>query len=273
MPEGDTIHRTANRMRPVLVDRPLVSAEAPRLLRPMPPAGTVVTDVVARGKHLLVSFDNDEVLHTHMRMTGSWHTYPIGARWQRPRRGMRVVLANATVQAVCFDAPVVELVDARVIERHPALVGIGPDLITEPDAVAAAMERLATLGVGDVPLIELLLDQRVAAGIGNVYANELCFLLRLDPRTPAAAVALDELARAFDLGASLLRANVHRAHRTTLPGRSDGSLWVYGRGGRPCRRCATSIVQGRVGAGARPTYWCPSCQPPTGLGLDQRLAP
>lgn len=260
MPEGDTIHRAARRLASVLDGRRLTRLEAPRLSRPMPPAGTGVVAVEARGKHLLVHFDDGHVLHTHMRMNGSWHTYAAGARWQRSPRRMRVVLADHEVQAVCFDAPVVELLDEAGLDRHPGLRALGPDLVVDDDAVAVGLQRMGTLGTADRLVVEVLLDQRIAAGIGNVYANEVTFLAGVNPSTPLSAVAVGERQSMLADAQRLLRANLATQVRTTVPG-PRGGLWVYDRAGRPCRRCGTTLVGAAMGDGARPTTWCPACQP------------
>lgn len=259
MPEGDTIHRTAATLRPVLVGRTLTRLEAPRLPREMPPTGTTVTAVEARGKHLLVHFDDGHVLHTHMRMTGSWHVYRVGQRWRRARSRLRVLLADDEVQAVCFDAPVVELLDRQALARHPRLRSLGPDLLADPD-LDEALARMVALAAGDRAIVAVLLDQRVAAGIGNVYASELCFLAGVHPLTPLAQVPPATRRRLLEEAARLLRANLATTSRTTVPGARSGALWVYDRAGRPCRRCGTAVVGRKVGDGARPTYWCPRCQ-------------
>lgn len=261
MPEGDTIHRTANRLGAVLVDRPLTTLRAPRLVRSMPQPGTRVTLVQARGKHLLVWFDQDDlVLHTHMRMTGAWHIYRSGARWRRAPRRMRVVLADTEVQAVCFDAPIVELLGRREVERHPVLSRLGPDLVVDEGCAAVAVQRMAMFGVAHRTVAEVLLDQRIAAGIGNVYANEVAFLADVDPRTPASRVPREVFATMYGEVARLLRSNLVVPQRTTVANAQPGTLWVYGRTGRPCRRCGATIRDGRVGVQARVVHWCPTCQ-------------
>ncbi len=260
MPEGDTIHRTAATLRAVLAGRRLSTLDVPRLPGPMRPPGTAVADVAARGKHLLVTFDDDWVLHTHMRMTGSWHTYRVGDRWRRGRSRMRVLLADAEVQAVCFDAPVVELLDPPALARHPSLRALGPDLVTRDDGVEVGLDRMASLGEGHRPVVEVLLDQRITSGIGNVYANEVAFLAGVHPMADLATVDVDRRTRMLADATRLLRANLTTRGRTTVP-RTDGGLWVYDRSGRPCRRCGTPIVGRKVGDAARPTYWCPTCQP------------
>jgi endonuclease-8 len=259
MPEGDTIHRTAATLGALLTGRRLTRLEAPRLPGPMRPPGTAVVDVAALGKHLLVTFDDDWVLHTHMRMTGSWHTYHVGDRWRRGPSRMRALLADPEVQAVCFDAPVVELLDPPARDRHPALRALGPDLVVRDDGVELGLERMAALGAGHRPVVEVLLDQRITAGIGNVYANEVAFLAGVHPLTDLASVDQERRATMLADATRLLRANLTTRSRTTVP-RTDGGLWVYDRGGRPCRRCGTTILGRKVGDGARPTYWCPTCQ-------------
>lgn len=197
MPEGDTIHRSAATLRRALAGRTLTRLEAPRLARAMPPPGTAVEDVRARGKHLLVVFDDDHVLHTHMRMTGSWHVYRARARWQRGRSRMRALLADEQVQAVCFDAPVVELLDRAALERHPSLSRLGPDLCQPDVDLEAALARMGRVPEPDRALVEVLLDQRVAAGVGNVFASELAFLAGRHPLTPLAAIDVDTRSRSW----------------------------------------------------------------------------
>lgn len=260
MPEGDTIHRSAATLRRALAGRTLTRLEAPRLARPMPPPGTTVDEVQARGKHLLVAFDDGHVLHTHMRMTGSWHVYRARARWQRGRSRMRVLLADDDVQAVCFDAPVVELLDRAALDRHPTLSRLGPDLCRSDVDLAAALARMGRIPEPDRALVEVLLDQRVAAGVGNVFASEVAFLAGRHPLTPLTAIDVDTREQLLADAARLLQANLARSRRTTVPDAPDGSLWVYGRDGRPCRRCGTTVRVAAVGEGARPTYWCPRCQ-------------
>lgn len=260
MPEGDTIHRSAATLRRALVGRTLTRLDAPRLPGSMPPAGTAVDDVQARGKHLLVGFDDGHVLHTHMRMTGAWHVYRARERWRLGRGRMRVVLADDQVQAVCFDAPVVELLDDGAVERHPALSRLGPDLCLPDVDLDAAVARMGRIPEPDRHLVEVLLDQRVAAGIGNVFASELAFLAGRHPMATLEDVDVATRRGLMADAARLLQDNLDRSRRTTVPAAPEGSLWVYGRDGRPCRRCGTPILVARVGDGARPTYWCPRCQ-------------
>ncbi len=267
VPEGDTIHRTAIRMRPVLAGRSVVRFEAPRLAGDRPRVGDVVDDVEARGKHLLVHFGSGLSLRTHMKMTGAWHLYREGERWRRGPHLARVVLGvDSGWEAVCFQAPVVETYH-RAAGPPAVLASLGPDLADPDPDLDAAVDRarrlVAGAGTGDasvgsvVQLGDLLLDQRVAAGIGNVYKSEVCFLHGLDPFTPAADVDVDVLRACYRTAHRLLRANLGRTGRVTY---EDG-VAVYGRRGQPCRRCGTPVRMRRQGPMARSTYWCPTCQP------------
>lgn len=261
MPEGDTIHRTAATLRRALVGRVLREFRAPRLGRLVPEPGEIVSGVEARGKHLLVDFSGGLTLHTHMRMSGSWHTYGPGQRWRRSPGALRALIGVDGVTAVCFSAPVVELLDERALRRHPVLRRLGPDL-SAPDAdLHDALRRMRALTHAEETLGDVLLDQRVACGLGNVYKSEVCHLHEVDPRTPI--VRVDEPLRAALLatGARLLAANLALTWRTTVAGAREGTLHVYGRGGEPCRRDGAPVVMARVGPQARVTYWCPTCQP------------
>lgn len=263
MPEGDTIHRTARTLSRVLRGEPLEAFVAPRLNPPFPARGTLILDVEARGKHLLLRFEDGLVLHTHLGMPGSWHVYRPGEPWQR--RDVRARVAVPDAVAVCFSAPVVELLDDGALERHPVLRRLGPDLCLPAPDLDAALERMATLGPGRT-IGEVLLDQHVAAGIGNVYRSETCFLEKIDPRTPLAAVPLDRRRSLLARGGALLRANLTTVRRTTVPGGPPGALFVYGREGRGCRRCGTAIRTDRLGEHARTVFWCPTCQPVLEVG-------
>ena len=256
MPEGDTIHRAAARLRPVLEGAALVAFDAPRLRPPFPAPGHAIDAVEARGKHLLVHFGDGHVLHTHMRMSGSWHVVP---RRATPPRGRAIVTVERAV-AVCRRAPVVEVLDEAALRRHPGLRRLGPDLTVAGVDLDEAVARVATHAVVGEGIGDVLLDQRPACGIGNVIMNETCFLEGLHPTTPVERVDLDTRRRLYATASELLVRNVALSRRTTVPDAPLGSLWVYDRGNRPCRRCGTRIEGGRTGRDARATWWCPSCQ-------------
>ena len=191
-------------------------------------------------------------------MTGSWHLYRAGERWRRPHHRMRAAITTADgVVAVCFDAPTVELVRRAVggAIRHPRLDALGPDLCRADADLATAVARLGTIG-GDREIGVALLDQRIACGVGNVYKSEVLFACGIDPFTPVTDLGDDERRQLVATAHRLLLANLDRARRTTVP----GGLAVYGRTGRPCRRCRTPIRVRRQGEQPRATYWCPTCQ-------------
>lgn len=257
MPEGDTIFRTATSLRNALAGKPLVRLETARVHAGGPAPGTEVRSVEARGKHLLIGFADGRVLHTHMQMSGSWHVYRPGERWRRAPGAMRVLLEVPDAIAVCFSAPVVELLREHDLARHPQLSALGPDLCSPDADLAEALERLERLPPG-TEIGVALLDQRVACGAGNVYKSETLFACRTDPFTGVGD--LDRGVRRMILAkaSELLRRNLDRGPRATY----EGGLAVYGRARRPCPRCGTTIRSRRQGEAARTTYWCPACQAP-----------
>lgn len=260
MPEGDTIHRTAASLRAALVGRALTRVDLPRHPRPWPAVGATVTGVEARGKHLLVATDDGLFVHTHQRMTGSWHLYGPADRWRKSPRSAVVVLAVRGVVAVCFASPVVEVLDATGLRRHPTLRGLGPDLCDPEADVDDVLLRLDRLVDGTRTIGEALLDQRIACGVGNVYRCDVLFLHGVHPATPVGTVDRATRRQLFETAGELLRRNLDGAARTTTGGPA-GTLWVYGRAGEPCRRCGTAVAQGHLGEQARVVYWCPTCQP------------
>ncbi len=285
MPEGDTLHRTAAVLREVILGWRVTAARGrPGGAQLGRVVGSTIDRVDAVGKHLLIGFDDGLTLHTHLRMNGSWHRYRPGETWRRsPARAVAVVEVQGAV-AVCFDAPVVELLETRALRLHPALAALGPDLIeAEPD-VGTALARLRVPSRAGMTVGEALLDQRALAGLGNVYRSEVCFVERVDPCLLLGDVAPEVLERLVRTGARLLRANRGGPARTTTPDalgaspdarvgslrRADGDrLWVYGRTGRPCRRCG-SLVRSRVVGHELPrrVWWCPACQPTGAGGVD-----
>ena len=270
MPEGDTIHRTAARLRDALGGRVLTRVEFARLAPPLPTVGATVERVEARGKHLLIHLSDGFIVHTHQRMTGTWHLYRPGSPWRRSARSARCVLGVSDVTAVCFAAPVVEVLDAGALARHPALRRLGPDLADPAadldDAVRRARRLVETrAGMGEALSVgELLLDQSVACGVGNVYRCEVLFLQRLDPATPAREVSGSVVRALLATAGELLRANLSGNARTTVAGRPQGTLWVYGRAGSACRRCGHAIIRERLGEPSRVVDRCPTCQPAGG---------
>lgn len=264
MPEGDTIHRAAARLRPALAGRPLRAFRAPRVPRPHPRPGPLVDRVDAVGKHLLVRFGDGWVLDTHLRMTGSWHLYRTGERWRQPAHLARAVIEVDGWVAVCFSAPVVRLSHDGVRSGGPpavpALGHLGPDLCRTDVDLDEVVRRMAAIPEPGTAVAEVLLDQRVAAGVGNVFKSEVLFACRVDPFVVIDRVDHATRRRLAATAARMLQANLGPGPRTTAPG-PPGSLAVYGRQRQPCPRCGSPVRMTRRGPLARSTYWCPTCQP------------
>ncbi len=255
MPEGDTLHRAAARLRPALVGRPLVRFEAPRLLGERPAVGTEIVAVEAVGKNLLIRFDGGLVLRTHLGMPGVWHLYEDGERWRLPRHLVRALVAVPGWEAVCFRAPRVDTT------RGDPVGHLGPDLCTPDPDLDEALRRFAAHPDPTVEIAVALLDQQLASGIGNVYKSEVLHRERVDPFAPLGDVPESTRRRLLATANRLLLHNLGTRRRTTVAG-PPGSLAVYRRAGRPCRQCGTPVRMVRHGEHARSTYWCPRCQPP-----------
>lgn len=279
MPEGDTIYRTARSLQNVLAGHRATKfdtayAHLARVNDDGPIAGRLIERCEAAGKHVLIRFEGDLILRTHMRMNGSWHLYRHGERWWRGPQAMRVRVDTADWVAVAFDVPVAEFVTARQLASTGPVAALGPDLLKPEFDRDEAIRRVRAAGA--LPVAQALLDQRLVAGIGNVYKSEVLFLAGLHPETPASAVPLASLARVLEIARGLLADNVvpgsaagiqtyrslRRSDRRADPA---DSLWVYSRTGRPCRRCGAAIRSMKMGLDARTTYWCPTCQPPFGV--------
>ncbi len=286
MPEGDTLFRTAEVLRAILLDRPVHAARG----RPDGVAlgrcvGSRVTSVEAQGKHLLIGFSNGLTLHTHLRMHGSWHRYRPWERWRKSPDRAVAVIETPNAVAVCFDAPTVELIETRALALHPVLSTLGPDLLADPPDLDAATANLGSPARAATPVGEALLDQSLLAGVGNVYRSEVLFLERVDPFLPLGALGPGVAARLVATSARLLRANRSAGERVTTddalggaPGaglprrRGEARLHVYGRPGRPCPRCGTRIRTRVFGDLPRRVFWCPACQAPgSGSAAGARL--
>ncbi|HET9083841.1 MAG TPA: DNA-formamidopyrimidine glycosylase family protein [Candidatus Limnocylindrales bacterium] len=257
MPEGDTLFRTAQGLRPYLVGRDVLAARAqgpgpvPQVQRIV---GKRVDAVEAQGKNLLIRFDGGLELRTHLRMNGSWHRYRPGERWRRPPGRARLVLEVDGTVAVCFDAPVVELFETRAEVVHPSLSRLGPDLLDPDFDAMEALRRLRAPERAELSISAALLDQRALAGIGNIWRNETLFAERVDPFVAVRDLDDATLARLITTARRLLTQSAGVA-----PGRAPTK--VYRRTGRPCPRCGTPIRSAPLsGEVPRTTYWCPSCQ-------------
>jgi endonuclease VIII len=257
MPEGDTIHRAAGRMREVLQGRvpEEILTPHPRFRAdrwPQRLQGRPVRAVEARGKHLLVRFEGDLTLHSHLRMSGLWVVCREGERWRRAAGRAWLVMRCEEWEVIEFDGPVLELMSDFRARADPRLSALGQDVLGEDldrDRFLARLRKSdVTRAIGDA-----LLDQRIVAGIGNLWKSELCFAAAIDPWRTVTEVSDEEALQLVGLAAELMRRSVSSGY-TARP-RS-----VYGQAGRPCPRCGTTIRRCGQGEHNRTTYWCPGCQ-------------
>jgi endonuclease-8 len=256
MPEGDTIHHAANRIRPILAGAvPEIRTPHPRLRADRWPerlAGRAVRAVDAHGKHLFLHFDGDLLIHSHLRMTGSWGTYDHGQRWGRSPRRAWLVMSARDSDVVQFDGPVLELMTESRSRFDQRIAGLGPDIVAEDFDEGRFLRRLReedpTRPIGDV-----LLQQQVVAGIGNLWKAEGCFEARVDPWRPAGKVSDEEALRIV----RMLRPRMQQSARDGFAARDRA---VYRRDGMPCPRCGATIVQRGQWEDNRTTWWCPGCQ-------------
>jgi endonuclease-8 len=267
VPEGQVSHRNALRLTAALAGRELVRIEAPepRLAPQRIPerlAGDRVAVVEAAGKHHLLRFESGRTLHSHLVTSGVWRLLPASAPLRRG--GLWLALWTREHVAAQHHGPVLRLLEPG--ERVPAVDALGPDLLDESvDPGPATAARLAA-GEPTRQVGEALLDQRVVAGIGNVYKSETCFLCGVDPWRPVGGLTHDEAIALGETASRLMAADVRSGGpiSTYRPagGRpaAGGSTWVYGRRGKPCRRCGTPIRSRGQGDANRTTYWCPRCQ-------------
>ena len=257
MPEGDAVWRTARQLHQALAGRVLTRSDfrVPRFAT-ADLTGRTVTEAVSRGKHLLIRTGDGITVHTHLRMDGSWRVRPARDRVAQTHR-IRLILANREWQAIGYQLGVVEIIATAAEER--AVGYLGPDVLGPDWDPAEATRRLLTDPAR--PAGEALLDQRNLAGIGNIFATEMLFLRGLSPWRPVGEVA--DLRALVELGQRLLDANKERAGIiTTGVARRGEETWAYGRAGRPCRRCGTTIRRAEQGdpGEERVRFWCPACQ-------------
>ena len=300
MPEGDTIFRAARALHQALAGRRVVAfetalAKLARTNDDTPLTGRTILRVESRGKWLLIWFSatpeqhtppsTELILLTHMLMNGSWHLYRPGERWRMPRNAMRVLIrvegreADPGWEAVAFNVPIAEFHTPHSLARHPQLPQLGPDILSANFTVETATARLQACA-REHPEAEVgptLLNQRVLAGLGNVYKSEVAFAARVNPFRTLDTLTPAELDLLVDFASRYMRANVApakgagivtaglttlgSARRTTRRIDRDQRLWVYRRAGQPCRRCGATILMQKQGTQARSTYWCPECQP------------
>jgi len=284
MPEGDTIFRTARALGRALAGKPVTVFRStyPLLTRfhdDTPLTGQTVDSVESRGKWLLIHFSGGGTLATHMLMSGSWHIYRPGERWQQPRQNMRILIENSEYVAVGFRVPIAEMHTAASLARQRRIPRGETDVLSADFDVPAAVQRL--LERKNDAVADALLDQRVLAGVGNVFKSEICFVTGVHPYCKVSALSTEQAQALVAAAQRLVGANVledsgdtivtygGRKRRTTREADPSENLWVYGRRGEPCRRCGTPVRRRLQGLDARVTFWCPQCQPmPDGSDVD-----
>jgi endonuclease VIII len=258
VPEGDVVWNTAQRLHEALAGQVLTRSDfrVPRYAT-VNLVGQTVTGAVARGKHLLIRTDRGLTVHTHLKMEGAWRIVPAGGRPPVQGHTLRLLLANTEWVAAGYQLGITEVL--RTTREDQVIGHLGPDLLGTDWDPAAAVARLAR--TPDRPIGEALLDQRNLAGLGTVYLAETLFLRGVDPWRSVGSV--DDLPALVEMGRRLLDANKTRlGHVTTGDARPGRENWVYGRAGRPCRRCGTVIKRGEQGPPGqeRLRFWCPNCQ-------------
>jgi endonuclease VIII len=284
MPEGDTIYRAARALQKAIGGKVVTGfdtglAKLARVNDDAPLVARTVEKVESRGKWCLVFFSGDLILVTHMLMSGSWHLYRTGEKWWMGRDRMRVVIRTADWEAVGFNIPVAEFHTARSLERSSQVPKLGPDVLSDEFTVEAGVARLREFGREnpDAEIAVVLLNQRVLAGLGNVYKSEVAFAAGVNPFRAMRTIAQREMEVMVEISQRYMKANVVDGagdgivtysgnRRTTHSSNREERLWVYGRQGQECRRCGTAVMMRKQGVQARSTYWCPECQPWVGMG-------
>jgi endonuclease VIII len=247
MPEGDSIERARRSLTPLIVGHAIVRAECrwPEVVRGL--VGTTCTNIEAHGKQMLIAFSDDTFVRVHLGMTGSWHRYDPGERWQRPREELGIALETKEDVVVCFKVPELERLTQSERKNHVALVSLGPDVLVEPFDLDEVVRRARHPDRADMDVADLLLDQRVAAGIGNIYKCESLFAQRLSPHASVASLDDDTLRALYTKASHLMRDSV-------ASGRVPQSIYRA----RLCPACNARVTVEEQGD--RLTWWCARCQ-------------
>ncbi len=271
MPEGDTVFKLARYLGPALSGQALVAGYA-RADGRVDLHGLRIDDVYSHGKHLFIALDDGRLLRSHLGMWGSWHGYAPDEAWQKPKHRASIVLDVGERVFVCFNAAQVELLRANGVRHRTLNAMLGPDLLADTVDFDEIRCRVTALSQPGALLIDLLLDQRIASGIGNVYKSEVLFLEGRHPDCHIADLGEEQLLDLYRLASDLLRQNIDGGPRVTRHTDDEaGGLWVYRRTGQPCLRCDYGKVESaKLGKGQRSTYWCPVCQPSCGNAQSGR---
>ena len=259
MPEGDTIHRAATRLKSVMDGQIIEQAESSWLgTNAKSLEGRTVQGVQARGKHLLFVLDDERVIHSHMGMTGSWHIYRPGEKWQKPVHRAALSLNCPQVCVVCFTPKLLEILTGTALRRHDYLNRLGPDLLAGRSTEQEVLSRFRQ--ANNAPIGLAVMNQTIVSGIGNVYKSEVLFNLRLHPLTEVRDLKDEQILDVVSKATEMMERNLGGGPRTTRFTLDGGRYYVYGRSGKPCYTCGTAIQVIRQGDAGRTTYFCPQCQ-------------
>lgn len=276
MPEGDTIYRTAVRLRKSMEGCLIEDAGFhPRYSSPVQLIGQRVDCIEARGKHLLMFTDQDRVIHSHLGMTGSWHLYASHEAWRKPETYAHLWLkmANGDEAArektdcgnstdlrvvVCFTPKILEVLTRTELKRHPWINRLGPDLLANAPDIERIRQRFRTHN--QTPIGEAIMNQSIMCGVGNVYKSEALFVCRIDPFAKVTTLDDDQLRELSQTSRKLMLRNLAGYPRRTRSSLNNERVWVYGRSGKPCLNCGDRIQMTRQGDLGRSTYFCPTCQ-------------
>lgn len=264
MPEGDTLYKLAAYLAPRLEGRPILRGFAGH--PPVDLGGARIAGVRVNGKHLFIDLEDGRVIRSHLGMWGSWHRYPEGTPWQHPAKRARILLDLGEEAYVCFSPKDVELMRDGAVRARVVSATLGPDLLAAELDLGRILVRARELSGPDRIIADVLLDQRIAGGIGNVYKSEVLFLEGIAPSTDLGHIDDEQLGALYRRARRLLEANRGPGPRDTRQAGDGGRLWVYGRRGEPCLTCGARVRYARLGRHQRSTYWCPRCQAgrPTG---------
>ena len=262
MPEGDSLFLFATGLQSALAGKPILAARAhgpgaiPQVDRII---GITCTGVRSIGKNVIISFENGLALRSHLRMNGSWQVYRPGQPWRFPEWQVRLVLEVEGAVVVNFNAPVIELIEEKALAGYRPIAGLGPDLLDDSFDAAEALRRFRDPGRAPLTIGDVIMDQTVMAGVGNIWKNETLFRCGLNPWRSVGSLDDATLANLIETAQHLLRASVGKPNRFNLARRP--TMFAYMRGGQPCRRCRTRLESGPQGVDIRHTAWCPVCQP------------
>ncbi len=264
MAMGD-VSRAAATLRSALVGRPMLRFDAPVLIGPSPQAGRMVEAVEAKGRHVELLWDDGLVLDTKMKSKSEWHVYRNGAPWHRSWDALRASIQTDDFVAVCFDAAEIETYRLPDRQRHPGQGRLGPNLASARANLHDVVDLLLSYPDRDARLRDVMVDQHVMQGIGNVYRCEVLWAAELSPWAHVGDLTHHDALLIVNTAARMVRANSGRTRRATTTHTSIG-LAVYGRCGQGCIRCRETIRSQPIGRYGRVLYWCPGCQ----VRLDRR---